>query len=71
MAAPHQSGTKPHTRLFSVRSFKKTDLAEMRSPGQRLAGLLEKTVLVDFVDQARRKLIFYGAGVVDLDGSRF
>jgi hypothetical protein len=58
VAAPHQPGTKPPTRLFSVRSFKKTDLAEMRSPGQWLAGLLEKTVLVSFVDQARRKLIF-------------
>jgi len=36
-----------------------------------MAGLLEKTVLVRFVDQARRKLIFNGAGVFDLDGSRF
>jgi len=50
VAAPHQQGTKPHTRLFSVTSFRKTDLAGMRSRGQWMAGLLEKTVLVRFVD---------------------
>lgn len=44
MAAPHQPGTKPRTRLFSVASSKEIDLAEMRSTGQRMAGGMRRPI---------------------------
>jgi hypothetical protein len=71
VAAPHQQGTKPPTRLFSVTSFKKTDLAEMHSPGQWMAGLLEKTVLANFVVFVRLDKFFDVRVLNEFDGSRF
>jgi hypothetical protein len=58
VAAPHQQGTKPHTRLFNVMSSKEIGLAEMHSPGQMVAGLHEKTALVVFVDDVRLDKFF-------------
>jgi hypothetical protein len=58
VAAPHQQGTKPHTRLFSVMSSKEIGLAEMHSPSQMVAGLHEKTALVVFVDYVRLDKFF-------------
>ena len=71
VAAPHQPGTKPHTRLFSVTSFKKTDLAEMHSPGQWMAGLLEKTVLANFVVFVRLDKFFDVRVLDEFDGLSF
>ncbi|HTX21139.1 MAG TPA: hypothetical protein VMD27_04635 [Candidatus Aquilonibacter sp.] len=71
VAAPHQQGTKPLTRLFSVKGFKKTDLVEMHSPGQWMAGLLEKTVSVNFVVFVRLDKFFDVRVLNELDGSRF
>jgi hypothetical protein len=58
MAAPHQQGTKPRTRLFSVVNSRETGLAEMRSSGQIVAWLHEKTALVIFVEFVRLDKFF-------------